>query len=170
MNHLVVCFVVFLIGASSVWGAIPIQQAASEKQSRYVDRGVFVGGYDKGGQILKSLRAHFDKETKVERVVLDLSSLHKDLAADRPGFFHISIQKDLKRILVSLENITENKVSSQGLLNSLAKSHFIKGGRFYYDEFKKNLTIELEMNKTAKVEVFELSGVKQNGRIVLDIK
>ncbi|MBK9294601.1 MAG: hypothetical protein IPM57_09170 [Oligoflexia bacterium] len=153
-----------------IFAAIPIQQAASEKLNRYIEKGVFVGGYDNGVQVLNSLRSNYNKDSKIERVVLDLSSFHKNLAAKRPGFFHISVQKNKKRILISLENIIENKLNDEKLSKVLNKSEFIESGRIFFDDTNKNLTLELKLAKLAQVEVFELSRVKKNGRIVLDLK
>ena len=97
MKHLKVS--IFLLFFSfNAFASIPIQQSAFEKKNRYIDKGVFIGGYDRGIQELLGVRESFDKNSLIERLVLDIAPKAKILGTERPGFFHVSIQKNQKSI------------------------------------------------------------------------
>jgi len=172
----------------TVHAAIPVQQAATEKKNRYVESGVFVGGFEHGPQVLLSMRRSYDKDTKIERIVLDLGpeqgsptqnpgEKSEGFKAGRPGFFHVSYQKNPRRVLVDLHNVTTTKVDESKAKQILGKSHFFRLPRIIADSYTNDLTIELPLreeiksrSKLPKVEVFELSSVGQPGRIVIDTK
>ncbi len=160
---------VFLV-AFKVCGAIPIQQSAFEKKNRYIEHGVFIGGYDRGAQSLAGIRENFDKESKIERIVLDVTPPGPTLHAGRPGFFHVSVQKAPKRVLIDLQNVSGGKYSEERIKKVFEKSKYFFPPKIYTDTLTKNLTLELPMKEQGKVEVFELAGVDQPGRIVIDVK
>ncbi|CAM6001616.1 unnamed protein product [Sphagnum balticum] len=95
--------------AALSFGAIPVRQAANEKQNHYLDSGVFVGGADHGAVSLLNVR-HNLKD--VERIVLDTGPKVEDPNIDRPTFFHAAIQESPRRIVVDLENVTDSKVTA----------------------------------------------------------
>ena len=166
-------FIACTFVTSSLFAAIPIQQSAFEKKNHYVDSGVIIGGFDRGIQELLNVRGHFDKDSRVERLVLDMAPPAKGsgrvLATERPGFFHVSVQKDKKRILVDLQNVLD-KTSEEKIKRAIKNSPYISDAKIYQDSITKNLTLELSTKQAVRVEVFELAGVGQPGRLVIDVK
>ena len=129
-----------------------------------------MGGYGEGDVTLVNVRHSFEKSTKVERLVLDLSRGTSGKGVERPGFFHIAIQKNPPRVVIDLQNVTRSKVNEQQVTTVLRKAHFFSKALFYEDQRSKDLTIELPMKSRAKIEVFELVVPGKPGRIVLDTK
>lgn len=162
-------WVIISLFAAQTFAAIPIQQSAFEKKNKYTERGVFIGGYDRGLQFLLGMRKNFDKESKVERVVLEMAPQGR-LKTERPGFFHISVQKNPQRIIVDLQNVSSSKVDEDKLKKLFKTSEYLGELKIYDDHFTKNLTLEIPLKSQAKVEVFELAGVGQPGRLVIDVK
>jgi hypothetical protein len=150
--------------------AIPVQQVTSEKRNTYLDSGVFVGGHDQGPVSLLNFRQSVDKNSGVERVVLDIAEFDGVKPALRPGFFHVAIQKNQKRVVIDLENTVPSKINGQLIGRYLQRSKYFSSGTMYYDEINKNLTIEMSLKKKAQIEVFELVSAGRAGRIVIDVK
>ncbi|MDZ4678004.1 MAG: hypothetical protein SGI74_10925 [Oligoflexia bacterium] len=169
-NKVVPIFFIFVCFLSNADAAIPVQQVTAEKREKYMDNGVFVGGHDQGDVALLNIRQSFDKVTGLERLVLDIA--HKDggKLALRPGFFHVAVQGNQRRVVIDLENVIPSKINNPILKQLLSKSKFFSTGTMYYDESNKNLTIEMLLKSKAQVEVFELVSTDKPGRIVVDVK
>ncbi len=152
--------------------AIPIQQAGNEKKERYLGAGVFVGGFEQGPMTLVNVRHSFAAPTRLERLVFDIAPGPNANGANRPGFFHISIQqsKGLNRIVVDLSDVQKTDVTEKQVSALLSRSHYFSGATFYKDEKNKSLTVEMSLKAKVKVEVFELSSPDKPGRIVIDAK
>ena len=149
--------------------AIPVQHATTEKKNRYMELGVFVGGHSQPKLILLNVR-HSLTGNGQERIVLDMGEGLEERPVDRPGFFHISIQKNPRRVVIDLENTEKAKVTAQQVTRLLKKSPYFSKADFYSDHRSKNLTIELSLKNRAQIEVFELVSIGKSGRIVIDAK
>src|SRR5580698_8509539 len=109
---LLVFLFLMLLPSAKARAAIPVRQAGPEKRDRYLDSGVFVGGHDQGPMNLLNIRHSLQSVQKMERLVFDVGGdggqAHRSdegaMSTGRPGFFHISIQKAPRRIVVDLEN------------------------------------------------------------------
>ena len=142
--------------------SIPIQQVAPEKKSYYMSEGVFVGGHTQENLTLFNVRQSRQKHFE-ERLVFDIGNT-------RPGFFHISIQKNLHRLVIDLENTVDSKVTASRLKEIFRKSRIFKTPHLFQDTLTKSVTIEIPLKREVQVEVFELAGFKMPGRIVVDVK
>ena len=174
-------FLILFFGIFSL-AAIPVRQAGSEKLSRYLDAGVFIGGHEQGPINLLNVRynisawlsagsgAGHNAGDKVERLVFDVGGDKPEQSSGRPGFFHITVQKSPRRVVVDLEDIAQTRVTAEQLTKLIEKSPHLSKVKFYYDSRFKNLTIEMPLKVAAKIEVFELASVGKPGRIVLDLK
>ncbi len=154
----------------SVLAEVPVQQVGSDKKSRFLETGVFVGGYSQSELALLDIRHSMSKPAKIERIVLDIGDIKTGKPVDRPGFFHVAIQKNPKRIVVDLENVEEAKITSQAFTQLLKKSPYFSKVNYFFDTRSKNLTIEISVKAPVEVEVFELVNEKMPGRIVVDAK
>jgi hypothetical protein len=149
-------------------GAIPVRQAGSEKQNHYIESGVFVGGHDHG--FLSLLNVRHNLKNEMERLVFDVGQKTTTDAMERPGFFHIALQKQPNRIVLDLENVIYSKVTAEQILGLLKKSPYVTHVNLYQDSIHKNLTLEILLKKAVQMEVFELVTPGKPGRIVMDIK
>jgi hypothetical protein len=111
---------------------------------------------------------HNIQSSGLERFVFDVGSDKPENSAGRPGFFHITIQKSPRRVVVDLEDIDQTKFGAEQFSHLIEKSPHFSKVSFYYDAKFKNLTIEMPLKEPAKIEVFELVTVGKPGRIVLD--
>ena len=162
---------IFILSSVTL-GAIPIQQATSEKKNHYFSSGVFVGGFEQGPLTLLNVRHSYSDSSRLERLVLDFSNL-KSSEVKRPGFFHASIQQNkygVKRIVLDLSDILQMKVTEKQVRQLLSKSRFFSSVAFYKDELSKSITVELILKTEIKCEVFELASHDKPGRIVIDVK
>jgi hypothetical protein len=150
--------------------AIPVRQAGAEKHDRYLDAGVFVGGHDQGPMNLLNVRHSIQGAEKMERLVFDMGQDSNDSISGRPGFFHISVQKNPRRVVIDFEDLSHSRVTAEQMSKLLEKSPHFSKVRFYADSKYRNLTIEMPLKEPAKIEVFELVGQGKPGRIVLDVK
>jgi hypothetical protein len=148
--------------------AVPIRQANGEKQNRYIEAGVFVGGHDHGPLSLIDVRHSL--QANMERLVFDVGQNVNDDSVERPGFFHIAIQDRPNRIVVDLENITKVKINAQQIASLFKKSPFFSKVSIYEDPFHQSLTLEFPLKVRAEMEVFELVTPGKPGRIVMDIR
>lgn len=162
-------FILIALCGGLFFGAIPVQQASSEKKNIYLENGVFIGGFDQGTLSLLNVRHSFQKQSKLERIVFDLAK-DDGKPAERPGFFHVSVQRNLNRVVIDLENIGRTKVTAAQVTRLFQKAHYFSAARFYYDSRTRNLTVEMSTKNKPKVEVFELVTSGKPGRIVLDAK
>lgn len=160
---------ILLLGALAFIAAIPVQQATTEKKEKYLENGVFVGGYHQPALTLLGIRHSYRVDLGLERFVVDVVN-EGDSPAKRPGFFHISIQNEKKRVLIDLQNIRELKMSETQFSKLLQKSKFFSKAAFYFDKRTHDLTIEMFLKDRTSIEVFELTSPGKPGRIVLDAK
>jgi hypothetical protein len=154
--------------STALLAAVPVHQAGTEKQDKYVSDGVLVGGRDHG--LLTLFNVRHSITPKFERLVFDLGDRTKDGGVERPGFFHVSIQYALKRIIIDLENVSESAVTSEQIATLFKKSNTFSKVSMVSDSLHKNLTIELPLKKKSEVEVFELVTPGKPGRIVMDTR
>jgi hypothetical protein len=167
---------VFLIFSPRVDASLPIHRAGADKKSNYITSGVFVGGRDQGKASMVALRHGISSELGIERLVIDTAALEKTGSArplnvpGRPGFFHVSVQENPRRLLIELEGVVKTQVSPRKLLTETKKSEFLGAPVLFVDSINQSTTIEIPMTKKAQVEVFELANPEKPGRIVIDIK
>ncbi len=163
-----------LLNTSLSFASIPVQQSGFEKSNRYIDQGVFIGGFEHGVQSLVSVRRSFDQDTKVEKTVIEISSGGKKNSPERPGFYHISLQKKPRRLLIDMHNVVGSKMSEELLRKNFSLSRYFSDVKIFEDPMTKSMTLEIPLRETTKasmkIEVFELSSVGQPGRIVIDAK
>jgi hypothetical protein len=162
-------FVAALISGAMAIAAIPVQHATTEKKNRYMELGVFVGGHSQQRLTLLNFR-HSLSEGSQERLVLDMGDGAEGRPVDRAGFFHVSIQKSPRRVVIDLENTEKSNVTAQQVTRALRKSPYFAKAEFFFDHRSKNLTIELPLKSRAQIEVFELVSIGKPGRIVIDAK
>jgi hypothetical protein len=163
-----ITFAVLALFSMECLSAVPVNQAGTEKQNKYISDGVFVGGRDHG--LLTLFNVRHSLTPKFERLVFDLGDKGKTDGVERPGFFHISVQYSLKRIVIDLENVAESEVNSEQVAKLFKNSTTFSKVSMVSDSLHKNLTIELPLKKKSEVEVFELVTPGKPGRIVMDTR
>ena len=168
MNGFILFFGVTVFSFNSVFAAVPVTKATTEKTGQYVAAGVIVGGQHQADLSLLSVRKSFDKKNSTERIVLDIVASDGKTPVLRPGFFHLAIQQQPARIVIDLENTTRSIVSASDLAKVFSNSHFFQRPALITSSNDKTVTLELALKVPVKLDVFELSATDKPARIVVD--
>jgi hypothetical protein len=131
-----------------------IRRIPPKKRSVFIAQGVFHNGGPKKKSSLKSIRHHYNKGLKRERLVIDFGT------AQPPRVYGYLSQKDKKLYL----DLFDTKLLTN--FNSLGKSHFVKTVNLFPIQ-KNNVSVEIMFKNAISIDIFYLTSP---GRLVLDIK
>jgi hypothetical protein len=144
-----------------------LAQGALPPRQELVGRGKVVGGEaGKGFSLLKVSKA---KTQKGERWVLNIGNEKGQAKKGRPGYYHVELNSQKKKLSVDLSQLHLSKVTEAQLRKVIATSQFITSPKLKSDPMDQTLNMEFELKKNPKVKVYQVSGVKGTSRIVIDL-
>lgn len=170
---MIACFVftaLFLLPTTGAQAASPFKKSLTKKTGKYISEGVIIGGRVGRGYTLLNVRRSFSKKKKVERVVLDIGDLKGKPILGEVNYFHVSVDRDLSRVVVDLSQVSRSGVDQAKLLKMFRKSPMVKTAEITYDPEDVSTNLILKMKRPTNVEVFQLSEPNAPGRIVIDMK
>lgn len=163
---LVVLAALFLPG--TVWSASPYKKTLSVKKNLYVRDGVFIGGEAGRGSSLLGMRRTFSPKLAIERVVMDLGDHEAKPRGE--GYFQISVDAKMNRIVVDLAQLKLSRVSEAQLRNLFMKSAYVSSVSMTLDPEDQAATMVLDLKRPVRLEVFQLLAKDKPARVVMDIR
>ena len=159
-----------LIG-SLVFAAIDQRLATDQKRHQYLEQGVFTGG-EAGARsfTLLDVRRIYSKKDRIERVLIDLGDEKGRALKNTTSYFQVSIAKARSRVVIDLPQITGSNVDQARIQRLFRRSPAVKKVKVSYDPADSNITIQLELKRLAKLEVFKISPKDKPSRIAVDLK
>jgi hypothetical protein len=155
-----ICFIVFLFSVLSTNSFSQnlfqerIRKVTDQKTSIFLDKGIFHTGSNKTKSSLKSIRQHYRKGTKTERIVLDFKT------TSIPRIYgHMS--KGERKMYIDMFNTDLGESFA-----TFGKSELVKSIDFF-PIHNKMLSAEIIFHKDVLVDIFYL---KNPGRFVIDAK
>lgn len=160
-----------VLGATcSLWASIPYKQAGTGKRDIYLDNGVFTGGALKEPASLLNIRRILAKNSVIDRWIIDLGDIEGKPLAHRPSYFHIAIDRDMKRIVVDLDGVATSKIDEEQIGKILSSSPYVKSVGLRVDGSEKVTHLTVLLKRSVEVEAFELPSKELGGRIALDVR
>jgi hypothetical protein len=148
---------------------IPRKMVLAEKKNAYMKNGVFFGGEGGRGFSLTDMRHKYSPKDGIERIVLEMGD-EKGLPTQQLGYFQVSVNKELKRVDIDLQQMRGAKIDQKKIETLFAKSPIVKTAKINYDPEDQGIIIQLQLVATADVEVFKVPSAGKAGRIVVDMK
>lgn len=131
-----------------------IRKVTDQKTSIFLDKGIFHTGSNKTKSTLKSIRQHYKKGSKTERIVLDFKT------NSIPRIYgHVS--KGERKMYIDMFNTDLGNAFA-----TFGNSELVKSIDFF-PIHNKMLSAEIIFNKDVLVDIFYL---KNPGRFVIDAK
>lgn len=161
---------VFLFSSLNAHSASPFKKSLSKKTGKYISEGVIIGGRVGKGYTLLNIRRSFSKKARMERVVLDIGDLKGKPILGEVNYFHVSVDRDLSRVVVDLSQVAHSGVDQAKLLKLFKQSPNVRSVEITYDPEDVSTNLVLMMKRPTFVEVFQLSEPNAPGRIVIDMK
>lgn len=146
------------------------KKSLDQKRGDYIAEGVYIGGRTGRGYSLINVRRHFSKDKSVERIVLDIGDLKGEPVRNEVNFFHVSVDRDLARVVIDLSQVARSGVDQNKLAQIFKKSPLVKSAEITFDPEDVSTNLNLQLKKPALVEVFELKSTESPSRIVIDMK
>lgn len=144
-----------------------LAQGALPPKQELVGRGKVVGGEaGRGFSLLKVSKA---KTQKGERWVLNIGNEKGQAKKGRPGYYHVELNSELKKLSVDLSQLQLSKVTEAQLRKVISSSKFIAEPKLKSDPMDQTLNMEFELKKNPRVKVYQVAGVKGTSRIVIDL-
>jgi hypothetical protein len=145
-----------------------VHVADAKKSLSYVHDGLFVGG-DRAIESVMVKDIRRAPNAGYERIVIDLDLNQQGEAArlSRPPFYQLAVNGDEKRLVFTLWGNPSLSFDAKKLVQAFRKSQIVKNLVLYPKVEDQTWTFVMELQKSAPVEVFELS---EPARIIFDIK
>ncbi len=131
--------------------------------------GSIIGGVAGKGFSLLDLRKSQDIKHKVERVVFDIGTLQGKTLKGLPGYYHAQMLQKPSRLVIDFSQMPASKVNIQEIQKRLKGSMFIKSTELALDPIDQSLSVVLFLKNNPKAKVFQVSGVKNTSKVVLDL-
>jgi hypothetical protein len=136
-----------------------VYRAEPKKTQVYIHEGVIEGGESTvQNAFVSNIRR--SKNADYERVVLDLD-------AKQIPSFHISVEPDLKRVVVTISGNARTSFEATKVVEAFKKSRLIEKVELFPKIEEQSWTFNLKLKKDVPVEAFTLSAPN---RIVVDLK
>ena len=174
-----------LLFASSSLAAKYYNSDQKKKIDNYITHGVITGGHQGHGFSLLNIRRKFYKSKKIDRLIMDIGTATLKDHFGEPCYFHISLDKNKKLLIVDLHQIYKSKFEFDVLVKKLKSSPYIKSVKLVKDFDEKTTSIVAKLKTSVKIESYSIVGkmlktkkrrkgkarVKaKTSRIILDIK
>ncbi|MGE0529099.1 MAG: hypothetical protein AB7G93_17890 [Bdellovibrionales bacterium] len=157
-------------GGVSGWAATAYKQSLHTKEGVYLEDGVFTGGHAGGkGISLLTVKRGFSAKTQLERVVIELGDSELRPLGKKMGYFQVSMDAQKRRLVLDLSQLRLSRISERQVRHLFRSSPHVASVDFTLDPEDKAGTLVLNLKKPMRLEVFQLTGDKKNGRIVMDL-
>ncbi|MCB0362072.1 MAG: hypothetical protein KDD35_05105 [Bdellovibrionales bacterium] len=144
-------------------------RAPIKKLNHYVRDGLFIGGAAGRGFSLLDIKRKFGKKSKMERIVLTIGDELGAPLLGVPGYFHLEIDQNHKRVFLDLAQLQRSLISEKEMVSRFADSPYLKLERVVYDPEDKATGLSFKMKQNLAVEVLSPIDGSQPARIVLDL-
>jgi hypothetical protein len=164
------CILVFV--ACDAYAALPPKVrhiAVSPRSSGGILRGI---GALQGGQagtgfsILNVKNLAISK--KSERLLVEVGDMQMQKLFGTIGYYNVEMKRGNK-LVVTFTQTLNSKIESRELKKIFAKSNYIKSSQIHFDPVAQSMSIELNLKKPVIVRVVSLKGIKETGKLVLDM-
>lgn len=157
-----------LLTATTGFAAKFTAKAEQKPNNILKSNGALRGGKAGDGFSLLDLRSTVAKNSKTERLVLDIGNAAMQNLKGTVGYYNVELRKN-KQVLIDLTQTLNSKVTEEQLVRKLSKSPFIKKATMQFDPLTQNTSLVLDLKKSAQVKVLSVKGAKKTARIVVDL-
>ena len=158
----------FLLFCSLVGLGWSARAAIAAPSLELIGRGKVIGGEaGKGFSLLKVSRSPLKSG---ERWVLSLGNERGEVKKGKPGYYHVELDSEKRKINIDLSQLQLSKVSEDQLRQIVSSSQFIAAPKMRKDPLDQTLNLEFDLKKNPRVRVYQVAGVKGTSRIVIDLK
>ena len=157
-------------------GIVPAERVLASVAPRQVKPGrmtsPLLGGALFGGQAGEEFSIIAINENKirdgVERVIISYGDRAGRPLLGTPGYFHVAIDRDGKRLAIDLAQVSRTAVDQKDLAKILSKSQLISSSDMTMDPQDGSTNITLNLRQSAQVSV--TAEADAQGRIVLELR
>lgn len=154
--------------AVSSRAALPAKPAAV-KPARILDgSGAATGGLAGTGFSLTNVT--LAKVSGKERVVLDLGDMNGAPMKGLPGYYHVELQDNPRRVIIDLAQTPNVFIDEKSIKARLKDSKLISSASVLIDPADQTLSLILDLRHKAKAQVYQVPGKKGPGRVVVDLQ
>lgn len=133
-----------------------------------VQNGVTIGGKAADEFSLIGVSAEHVHGGKGERLTLSYGDRHGHPHRGEPGFFHVALDRDAKRIVIDLAQMRKTAVDANGLAKVLSGSKLVASSDITMDPFDGSTNLTLILKQPVKMKVS--SEGNNHSRIVFDLQ
>lgn len=160
--------VIVLLGLFFILLAVNDALAALPPVNEIIKYGKVIGG--EAGQGFSLLKVSvLPRPGNGERWVLDIGNHQGSVNKGKPGYYHVEMNQDLRKLSIDLAQLRLNKMSDLQLKQVVTKSNFLTSPILVKDPSDQSMNLSFRLKKNIKVKVFQVAGVKGTSRIVLDL-
>ena len=131
-----ICLVSGLLIAISLGGgaAIPKLMVKPYKKNLFIKQGIFRGGRSTRQKLsVLDIRRTFSKKQLVERIAIDIGTEKGKAKLPHLGYFHVSIEKNPRRIVIDLEKTVKTAIDEKLISEIFKKSYFVQSAQITMD-------------------------------------
>ncbi len=157
-----------MIFSSALAFALPAPlQVRPGKVMPPIQSGISVGGKSADEFSLLSVRAENTPDGKNERLVLAYGDRFGQPHRGEPGYFHVALDRDARRLVIDLAQVRKTKIDPQQLSKILKNSKFVASSEMTMDPQDGSTNITLTMKQSVQVKVATVDA--DQGSLVLEI-
>lgn len=132
-----------------------------------VGEGMQVGGVAGTGFTLLGVQK--SKLAGVERLIFDIGDYQGAPLKGWPSYYHVELKDQPRQLVIDLAQTPNSKVDAS-LLNRVLKDSSLFGtAQVLSDPTEPNLTVIIDLKKSATVKVYQVAGKKSTSKIVIDL-
>lgn len=160
-------FLAALTSAFSAHAALPSGPIQPKPAKILAQQGSLIGGVAGAGFTIKDLK--LVKMGKKERLIVDVTDMQGRPVKGLPGFYNVELKKNPRRLVVDFAQTAGSFVDEKQLRERLKASARVKSSRLLVDPYDQSVSIVLDLKDESKVQVFQVPGRKETGRVVVDL-
>lgn len=148
--------------------ALPYQGQAAVPNRPLQGKGVQVGGLAGTGFTLLNVSKNILGST--ERIIFDIGEYNGQDHKGWPAYYHVELKDQPSRqIVIDLAQTPNSRVDESVLKKVFKNSKYIGRSQIVSDPTEPNMTVILDLKKSAEVKVYQVEGKKTTSKIVIDV-
>ena len=164
-------FILLILGVSVILqarAAVP-PMAVAKPQKILVGSGALSGGIAGTGFSLMNLKLTTNRQTRFERLMIDIGDIDGRSLKGLPGYFNVELQNKAKRIVVDFSQMPTTLLDVKALTARLSKSMYVQSVKMLADPSDNTLSLIMDLKKPVQLKVFQVPGQKTTSKVVLDL-
>lgn len=147
--------------------ALPSAPLQPKPAKILAQQGSLIGGVAGSGFTIKDVK--LVKMGGKERLIFDVTDMQGRPVKGLPGYYNVELKKNPRRLVVDFAQTAGSFLDEKTVRQRMKSSTRVKSSRLLVDPYDQSVSLVFDLKEESKIQVFQVPGRKETGRVVVDL-